>query len=154
MTTYPSELHEQFEQAIVAHPELSYRWEGDMLVFPSTSPTGFGIQIIAADDPGSIDAVQVYTDTGIHQFFDGSPHEAVEDALGLVRDLLSPDMRIRECCANGKPYRWILERRAADGWHRESIMGLFFWNWFGRRSERVYQNTQLPGRLHALPNSA
>jgi len=89
----------------------------------------------------------VYTEVGFHAHFEGTPDETVQQALGLTRDLLSADMRIREQLASGRGYRWTLDRRDTSGWTRESTTGAFFWNYFGRRTERVYQNTQLPGRL-------
>lgn len=85
---------------------------------------------------------------GFHTHFDDSDDAGalVRDAFGLVRDLLSPAMRLREWRAGNVPYRWVLEVQVADGWRSEQTMGLLFWNYFGRRSERVYQNRQLPAR--------
>ena len=44
---------------------------------------------------------------GAHVHFErnGDLRELVEQVFGLVRDLLSPDMRVRERCAGGKPFR-------------------------------------------------
>ena len=49
---------------------------------------------------------------GVHVHFDDhydselyDTEELVEQALGMTRDLLSPDMRIRELRAGNKPYR-------------------------------------------------
>jgi len=91
---------------------------------------------------------------GVHVHFDEhyvprlhDTEELVEVALGLARDLLSPAMRIRKPRADGKPYRWVMESfagkvecRARDG---VAILELYL----GRRSERVFQNLTLPGRL-------
>lgn len=73
----------------------------------------------------------------------------VEDALGLVRDLLSPDMRVRELRAGRSAYRWFIEAFDGRTWKVEHMTGLLFWNYFGRRSEHIYQNAVLPGRLAA-----
>lgn len=63
-----------------------------------------------------------------------------------MRDLLSPAMRLREICAGGNPYRWLLEAATNHGWRVEYKMGLLFWNFLGRRSERIYRNDHLPAR--------
>jgi len=77
---------------------------------------------------------------------DRDPASFVRDALGLVRDLLSPGMRLRELRAAGRPYKWILEGRLSGQWHTEQTMALLIWNYFGVRSERIYQNAHLPER--------
>ena len=66
----------------------------------------------------------------------------------MARDLLSSDMRIREQRAGRHGYRWHAERLEGGKWVVESTTGLLFWNYLGWRSERIYQNTQLPGRLN------
>ncbi len=137
-------MHRQGESALESGPRVAHAWEaGDVLAFPAQSHDGFEVRIVPAGRE-----LIVFTQ-GYHEHLSGKPSTIVEQALGLVRDLLSPDMRIRERRAGGSPYRWVLERRAATGWEREASTGLLFWNWFGRRSERIYQNHQLPGRLVA-----
>jgi hypothetical protein len=74
------------------------------------------------------------------------PDEAVRDALGLVRDLLSPGMRLTEQWAGGSAYHCSLEAVCNGGWQPEYEMALIVWNFFGRRSERIYQNGHLPVR--------
>lgn len=98
---------------------------------------------------------------GVHVHFDEhhdprlhDAEELVDEALGLARDLLSPAMRIRELCAGGKPYRWVMEYSDGAGWRGEQETGLLVWNYLGRRSERVYQNHALPGRLGGEPPGA
>ena len=86
---------------------------------------------------------------GAHEHFplEHGPEDLVRSVLGLVRDLLSPAMRVREQCAGGEPFRWHVEMLQDDGtWQVETTTGLFFWNYFGKRSERIYQNHVLPDR--------
>jgi hypothetical protein len=146
VSAYVDELRTQSARVFAANPGVSYLWRDDALVFPSSTADGFEIAI--QPEAGG---VVVFTDVGLHVHLDGTPDQAVEDAFGLARDLLSPDMRIRELCASGRGYRWVLERRDSTGWHCEGRTGLFLWNYFGRRSERVYQNQHLPGRLAGAP---
>ena len=63
---------------------------------------------------------------------------------GESRDLLSPVMRIRERLAGGKPYKWIFELYHDGQWIAEEWCGLFFWNYIGKRTEKIYQNRILP----------
>jgi len=77
---------------------------------------------------------------------DRDPASVVRDALGLVRDLLSAAMRLRELRAGGWPYKWILEARVSGQWQTEQTMGPLVWNYFGARSKRIYQNAHLPER--------
>lgn len=78
-------------------------------------------------------------------------HEFVAGMLGLLRDMLSPSMRIREKLSNGTPYRWHLENFEDGVWVSESMCSLFFWNWFGTRTEKIYSNHVLPIREAANP---
>lgn len=143
LATYRHELRTQADLILVNNPALGHSWQTNgELVFPPKGPDGFEVRL-KPDSHGVI----VLTDVGFHEHFEGSPEQAVESALGLVRDLLSPDMRVREQRANGSGYRWILERRDGQDWKSESRTGLLLWNYLGRRGERIYQNRHLPGRL-------
>jgi hypothetical protein len=72
---------------------------------------------------------------------------AVDQVLGLARDLLSPDMRLRQLVAGGAPYKWIVEYHDGTSWRPEFVHGLLIFNIFGRRSTQTFQNHQLRGRL-------
>ena len=147
------EFRRQAEAVLVRHPGLRHEWaveEGGALRldFPADGPDGFPVQVLAGEGYANVFAL------GAHELFeaggDEPPGEVAAAALGLVRDLLSPDMRLRELSAGGRPYKWILEARdAGGGWRAEHETGLVFFNYFGARAERVYQNRQLPGRLVA-----
>lgn len=139
---YTDELHNQTERILLDHPDIPHTWRGDALVFLTTEASGFEIRLHPEEH-----GIVVFAGLGLHEHFEESPAEAVRDALGLVRDLLSPDMRVRELRAGRFAYRWILERMAGDRWLPESETGLLFWNYFGKRSQRIYQNKALPGRL-------
>jgi hypothetical protein len=112
------------------------------LEFPKVEPTGFDVLIVAGMSE------VVVTAGNLHTHFDDpkNPHELVRASLGLARDLLSPTMRLRERCAGGSPYRWILELKKGGKWVGQETVALLFWNYFGARSERILQNTQLPAR--------
>jgi len=139
----------QARTILARHPALAHRWEqhqnSQELVFPSSESTGFDVTVSISREGVIVLA------SGAHQHFgpiEGQSEESIAaEALGLVRDLLSPDMRVREFRAAGSPYRWTMEICTADGWKATETTGLLFWNYFGRRSQRVFQNQTLPGHL-------
>jgi hypothetical protein len=146
---YSAELRAQANRVLESHVGLPHTWQEDgELRFAASSAGGFEV-VLQPDSAGII----VFTSIGFHEHCEGPVAQAVQDALGLTRDLLSPDMRIREQLAGARPYRWHLERRHAAGWAIESTSGSLFWNYFAHRSERIYQNHHLPGRLEASDQS-
>ena len=143
------EFVKQAKEILSAHPQIKHEWSIDadedhcILDFPKSNPDGFDI------------TVEVYPDQiivfgqGFHEHFDQDNNSIkIESSLGLVRDLLCPDMRIKEYLAGGSPYRWDAELLQNGKWLREHTTGLVFWNYFGRRSQKYYQNKVLEGRLH------
>ncbi len=140
--SYADELRIQSDRVVEDHPGLRVEWRDSELVFPKAALGGFEVRLLPVSD-----GVVVLTDLGLHVHLEDTPSDAVRDALGLARDLLSADMRIVEHRAGPRAYRWSLERRAGGRWVGEAQTGLLFWNYFARRSERIYQNRQLPGRL-------
>lgn len=115
------------------------------LRFPRVDDFGFDVDVCVGDREIVVQAL------GAHEHFDlgnGTPSEVCASVLGLVRDLLSPAMRIREIRSHGRPFRWFVESLNGPEWQVEAETGLLIFNYFGSRSERVYQNRQLPGRMH------
>ena len=142
VTAYSDELRCQAGRILADYPDIPREWHEAVLTFPAAAPDGFEVALRPCGD-----GVIVSCAAGYHEHVNGPPAAAVEEALGLARDLLSSDMRLRELRAGGRAYRWVVERRAADGWIPESEAGLLFWRYFARRDERIYQNRQLPGRF-------
>ncbi|MBI3878518.1 MAG: hypothetical protein HY301_00435 [Verrucomicrobia bacterium] len=136
--------------ALSKTPEVKHSWSIDpnevqcSLSIPKIDEDGFDVTIEVSPD-----GVVVFGE-GAHQHFDTpeSTHpEKIIAALGLVRDLLSPHMRVGELRAGKSAFRWFMESLHENEWQAESSTGLLFWNYFARRSERVLQNKTLPGRL-------
>ncbi len=129
---------------LARHPEIVHEWSIESnrcdLSIPARSPNGFDIQFEI-----DMDAATVHWGNW-HTRFE-STDTLVEELFGLLRDMLSPDMRIRELCANSKPYRGFLETYDGTHWSTEHEMGLIIWNYFGKRSVRTYSNSILPGRM-------
>jgi hypothetical protein len=137
----------RFQEGLKNYPALQYRWAdlngGAQVVFPKLCPTGFDVIINISDKE-----IMVSTELGAHdQFPVGSdPSEAVENALGMTRALLSADTRVREFRAGGRPYRWVIEYKEGEAWRKGAITGLLFWHYFSKRTQHIYQNGTLPGR--------
>lgn len=134
-------------EAVVSGPsKVVHRWSdnGSRLVFPRSNDGGFDVEIWVSGQEIVVSAL------GAHEHFPFAAAAASDvcgAAFGLVRDLLSSDMRVREHRAGGKPFRWTVESRTDTGWRLEWEGGRLFFNYLARRSTCLYQNHQLPGRL-------
>ena len=138
------------QEALSTFPEVKHSWSiaaaqtHCSLLIPKANEDGFDVRIEV-----SRDGIVVFGE-GAHQHFDtpeSTHQEKVASALGLVRDLLSPHMRIREFRAGKSAYRWLMQSLHNNEWQTEGSTALLFWNYFGKRSERIFKNTTLPGRL-------
>jgi hypothetical protein len=133
-------------EVLATEPSLRHEWRNEptraVLYFPATTPQGFDVALAASDTDIELEA------GGFHSPFDDNPdpEDFIRHALGLVRDLLSPKMRLRELLAGQIPYRWYLESRHGDAWVVEEEMGLLLWPYWSRRSERIFVNNTLPPR--------
>jgi hypothetical protein len=118
------------------------------LVIPKLSDDGFEVIVIADDCE-----VTVYSEHIAHQHFtsDGNHEEVCQLALGLVRDLLSPAMRLRVIEVGGKPSRAHFEISRDGVWRRDGTTVLFSLPFFRKRVERFYTNRRLP--IRKSPNS-
>ena len=108
----------------------------------SQSSEGFdvGVEIRA-------DKIFFWTNTGFHDEWQiGKDHNSfMKSVFEFLRDVLSNNMRLRELRSNGRPYRWILEGWDGKDWIMESTTGLIFYNYFGRKSEHIFQNQMIEG---------
>lgn len=139
-------------EALATTPEVAHEWT------VSADGSHATLEITGHGAPG----FDITIEAGPHEFLVAAEgfheHLAVREPLeeflggitGLIRDMLSPNMRVREKLSGGKPYSWSLEVLMDGRWVAESTCGLIFWNWFGRRSEKIYSNTNLPPRPQML----
>jgi len=112
------------------------------LRFPPKDLNGFEVEV-HVDSNGIVVFGQ---GSHIHFDEDGDPNMKVKNALALVRDMLSKNMKIVEYWAGKSPYKWKLQLFDGTKWQTEDHMCLFVFNYFGRRSKKILQNTQLPPR--------
>ncbi|QIF00950.1 hypothetical protein [Roseimicrobium sp. ORNL1] len=139
----------QARRFLAGHPEIQHTWsiDGDedhaILEIAGKGDAGFDIMI-------QIDTDEItFRGEGWHGhcLSEDPKTEFVASMLGLLRDLLSPSMRIRERLSNETPYKWTLENFEDGKWVSENTSGVFFWNRFGKKTEKVYSNEVLPARV-------
>jgi hypothetical protein len=113
------------------------------LDIPKQSENGFDITVEVF--PHEI----IVSADGPHLHFDDMKNieTTVQEALGLIRDMLSPAIRVVEQRSNGHPYKWHLESFRNGQWQREDTTDILFYNYFGKKSKTIYQNDILPGRI-------
>lgn len=133
--------------AVSKFPDLKHSWKVSedktccSLNFPKQNEDGFDVLIEVSQTE-----VTVHTQ-GAHQHFDSDDttnESKITNALALVRDLLSPHMRIRELRAGKSTYRWHIEALRNNKWNRECTTGLLLWNYFGTRGERIFRIEHCP----------
>ena len=142
---FVAEANRLFEE----HPEILHTWTIDpddqscTLHLPKRDEHGFDITL-------EIDLDDIWWECGGFHASDfreqGTPEDFAGHCVGLLYDLLSPLMRVREQLAGGVPYKWTLECRRRDTWESRGSRSRFFLNFWGKRDERIYQNRALPLR--------
>lgn len=146
MTT---KLRQYIEGLLVNHKNIFTEWNENSteITIKKAEQNGFDVTVGMDND-----MIYLYTDCGYHDHWHLDQFQGTETALetvfGLVRDLLSENMRIKVMLSNNKPYRWLLQakEKEEDRWLVESSTGLLLWNYFGRRSEQIFSNSQLSPR--------
>lgn len=145
---------DQGKQFFSEYSQVKHQWsiDGDedhcILDIPEECDSGFPVTVEVYPDSIMVMASGAHTNLNLNEF--ENCDELVAHTLGLVRDLLSPAMRIRERLAGGEPYKWAFEIYQDGKWLTEEWIGLFFWNYFGKRSEKIYQNQVLSARDNPL----
>lgn len=140
------------KRLLAEYPQIVHAWsiEPDesscTLTIPVARDDGFEITIL-------VDACEsVITCGGFHghEPYEDEPREFAGHFVGFLYDLLTPLMRVREQRAGGSAHKWTLECWRGDAWEDRGTMGLLFFRYWGKRSERIYQNHVLPLREDPL----
>jgi hypothetical protein len=143
---------QQAKSAISSRPEIENTWsidaDEDHCIWEIRGKGNPGYDIIGEVHPSEI----MLSAEGWHEHYPLTEpmDDFVSGMLGRIRDMMSPAMRIREVSSNGTPFRWCLENAINGSWKTESDCSLFFWNWFGKRTERNYSSTLLPVRENRM----
>lgn len=153
--------HNAFCRAFIAeakrlfeeHPQILHAWtiapdeSSCTLVVPKTDENGFDITFATELEEFSLTCGDFHASDALE---DGSPEDFAGHCVGLLYDLLTPLMRIHEQLADGKAYKWTLECRRGDAWESRGSHSLLFYKYWGKRSERIFQNQALPLREDPL----
>lgn len=137
-------LHKMSGDFLAEHQEIRGTREltesAASITVPSATADGFDVYFQIRSTGDWI----IGTGVGWHENGSDATIATVRTGLDSVRELLCASTRIREFRSAGKPYRWLRERRSSGTWQGAGDTVLIFWNYFGARSERVYQNAALP----------
>ena len=148
--SFAEDFYRYGKAIFIEFPEIEHDWtlsDGNCELFvPAFSASGFDIRFVFERDTVTV----IWGIWHSHMDLDesgGDTKTRIENLFGLLRDMLSPNMRIRELYAGSRPYRGFLETFDGKVWAVEEENGLLFWNYFGKRSVRTYSNSVLQGRL-------
>lgn len=126
---------------LTEHPQIKHEWSLNAdyckLFIPGSNPNGFDISFVIETHAATLNWGNWHTPYEPI----GRPDEFIQDLFGLLRDMLSPDMRIQEFVAGRNPYRGFLQFYDGTHWSTEQEMGLFLWNYLGKRSVGTYSNS-------------
>lgn len=143
------EFVRQAKTALSTISGIQHEWSIDqdedhcILNFPKKNENGFDITLEVSSREITISAEAAH----MHLELSNNAEETSVNALAILRDMLSEDMRIKEYISNGKPYRWDIQVIQNGKWITEESNGLLFWNYFGKKEIRYLSNRLLPGRL-------
>jgi hypothetical protein len=121
-----------------ACPRIQYEWHSPLtLKIPASSPSGFDVKLVC-------ESYGLYPYAGE---WHGAPWDATiwrSDKLAVtvrefLQSVLSPAGGLRVRYSNGRPYKWTLQY-SFEGSTVSEETGRVFFNWLGRRSEKVFRN--------------
>ena len=140
---------EETKEILSKYPEIQHIWsidsdyEGCFLDIPKQGENGFDITIEIHDDE-----ITLLLEGGhIHFEETNGVENTVQELLSLLRDLLSPTMRVVEYLSNKQSYKWQIESFRNGKWECENMTSLLFHNFFGKKTQKIYQNNILPSRI-------
>lgn len=142
------------KEFLAEFPQVRHDWvihtDDDYCVLTIPKETGSGFPVTVEVNPSEIMVMAGGAHREYELRYNKDPDKLVAEVLGFVRDLLSPVMRIKEYSADGKPYQYAFQVYHNEPWITEEWIGLFFRNYFGKRSDKIYQNDILPARDHPI----
>jgi len=135
------------------HPEIKDNFteineDFTEITFLKKDKDGFNITVEEGDGELILFTETAYHDHFTHNMFNNK-EETFDYVFGLVRDLLSNNMRIREIQKNHMPIKVYLEYNKNGKWEEESsigILSLVLFNPFAQKKEIIYTNNILPKR--------
>lgn len=140
-------FEEYASQILSRHPEVQAKWEasrggGRRLTIFKKDESGFDV-VIDAEDYGLYPYAGEWH--GPAWDLNGSCEDLCVEFMGFVRSLLCQDSKLEVFYAGSSPVKFVLTFPTEVG--EESLeTGRFFFNYFGKRSSKAFQNRHLPVR--------
>ncbi len=143
----PTVFEHYAKELLAKQPQIQAKWE-------FTEDNGKRLTICKLDDLG-FDVIVEAKISGLYPYagdwhgpvweMGANSEELCREFMGFVRSLLCEDSSLEVKYAGSWPYKWILSYPLLSGC--ESLeTGLFLYNYFGRRSSRIFKNRHLPPR--------
>lgn len=107
-------------------------------------PDGYDIKVQVKRDE-----VNLQAGSGLHLSYLFSESMDKDDfihkVVGIVRDMLAPEMRLREISVDGTPSSWYLERYIDGEWEEEATTVQHAWKRSGlmKKTEVIYVNKRI-----------
>ena len=147
MNNLPLAFEQHASEILASHPELRTKWE-------ATKTGGRRLTIYKQDESG-FDVVVDAETYGLYPYagdwhgsawdLNGNCEELCKGFMGFIRSLLCDDSRLKVSYAGSWPYKFVLTY-PIEGGFESSETGLFFFDYFGKRTTRIFQNRHLPPR--------
>ena len=153
MKDLPAIFREYTLPILSENPTLNASWAGKTLTIPRQNASGFDV-IVEAETYGLYPFVRILDFRSVWHGVPWEPGpafpnpdylELCEQFMGFVRSLLCEESKLEVHIAGTTPYKWTLKYPTEHGIESET-MGVLFFNYFGKRSTKSYQNRHLPVR--------
>ena len=151
MEHLPTIFEKYAKETLASSPEIEAKWEirdsGDKKILTIKKQHSLGFDVVV-----ECETYGLYPYAGEWHgpaWELGSSDETFldlcEQFMGFIRSLLCEDSKLEVRYAGSKPYKWILTYPTEEG--AEFLeTGLFFYNYFGNKSSKVFQNRHLSRR--------
>lgn len=147
MNNLPLVFEQHASEIMASHPGLRAKWE-------VTKTSGRRLTIDKQDESG-FDVVVDAETNGLYPYagdwhgpawdLNGNCEELCQGFMGFIRSLLCDDSRLEVSYAGSRPYKFVLTY-PTEGGFESSEPGLFFFDYFGKRTTQIFQNRHLPPR--------
>jgi hypothetical protein len=141
LTEFEQAFRSAVNDALCDAPAVRHQWINEREVrFEASSEDGFDVSLVC----------ETY---GVYAYSGGwhgapwdvtifSPSELYVAIREFVRSVLSESSCLEVRYSNSRPYRWSLRRLVGEEGTTD-VTGMLFFNWFGRRSSRLFRNSWL-----------
>ncbi len=145
-------IFEKYAKEILAKsPEIETEWEirngGDKKILTIKKLDSSGFDVVAECETYGLYPFAGEWHGSAWELWPGDETllDLCEQFMGFVRSLLCEDSKLEVRFSGSKPYKWVLTYPIEEGTEFQET-GLFFYNYFGKKSSKVFQNKHLSRR--------